>query len=164
VALSHLNLKSGIDRVEEVAIVWKAQVDQGRRDGGRLGPERYREIRYEDLVKDPPEVLRSLCDFVELPFDERMLRYYERPSGAMGTPETEPQHESVRKPVQEKIRDWRQSMPKRDVEVFEALAGDLLGTLGYEVTAPSVTSRMRWRARLARAYVALKGSVKKLIP
>jgi hypothetical protein len=162
VALSHLSLKSGIDRVGEVAIVWKGQVEQGRRDGGQLGAQRYREIHYEDLVKDPEGTLRSLCDFVELEFEAGMLKYYDQPSAAMGPPETEPQHASVRMPPKQKIRDWHDQMSRKGVETFEGLAGDLLESLGYERVIPSVTPRMRRRALLARVYVAAKAKMKKI--
>jgi hypothetical protein len=163
VALSHLNLRSGIDRVEEVAIIWKGQIELGRRDGEPLGPERYREIHYENLIQDPEGVLRSLCEFVDLEFNERMLKYYEHPSGALGSSESEPQHESVRAPLKEGIRDWRKQMSRRDIEIFEVLAGDLLESLGYERTVLHTTPRMHRRARLARAYVAGKGKARNLL-
>lgn len=35
------------------------------------------EIRYEDLVKKPQETLQSICDFIHLEFDVRMLRHSE---------------------------------------------------------------------------------------
>jgi hypothetical protein len=160
VALSHLSLKSGIDRLEEVAIVWKGQVERGRRDGEQLGPQRYREVLYEDLVKDAEGVLRSLCKFVELDFDPSMLRYHEHPSKAL---DLAPQHVSVRQPPKERVRDWRHQMSRKDIQVFEGLAGDLLESLGYERVFPLVSPRARRRARLARAYVAGKGRVRKLL-
>ena len=45
------------------------------------------------------------------------------------------------------LRDWRSQMPARDVELFEAIAGDLLAALGYELCferpSPSVERRAR---------------------
>ena len=78
VTLSYLSVDFGAESVGEGAISWKRAVEQGRRDGSSLGPDRYREIKYEDLVHDPEGALRDLCAFVELPFDPRMLRYFER--------------------------------------------------------------------------------------
>jgi hypothetical protein len=160
VALSHLSIESGIDSVEEVAIVWKRQVQRGRNYGHQLGPGRYREVLYEDLIGDTEGVLRSLCTFVELEFDARMLSYYERPSKAL---DPEPQHASVRLPPTNRLRDWRHQMSRKDIEVFEALAGDVLVSIGYERLFPRVSARARRRARLAQAYVATKGSVRRLL-
>ena len=46
------------------------------------------------------------------------------------------------------LRDWRAQMAGRDVELFEALAGDLLSSLGYERAAPTASPGT---AALARA-------------
>lgn len=35
-------------------------------------------VRYEDLVADPEAMLRTICDFLALPFDDHMLRYHEQ--------------------------------------------------------------------------------------
>ena len=67
------------------------------REGGRLHPRRARlrdrdpareldsargmgarEIRYEDLVLDTEPVLRRVCEFIELPWDDALLTYHER--------------------------------------------------------------------------------------
>ena len=57
------------------------------------------------------------------------------------------------------LRDWRAQMAGRDVELFEALAGDLLSSLGYERAVPSTSLEMaeaaraclrRWEAETAR--------------
>ncbi|HEV3237900.1 MAG TPA: sulfotransferase [Gemmataceae bacterium] len=34
-------------------------------------------ISYEDLIKRPEEVLREMCSFCEIPFEEQCLRFYE---------------------------------------------------------------------------------------
>ena len=36
------------------------------------------EIRYEDLILDTEPVLRSVCEFIELPWDDGLLSYHER--------------------------------------------------------------------------------------
>ncbi|MCA9973778.1 MAG: amino acid adenylation domain-containing protein, partial [Anaerolineales bacterium] len=40
-------------------------------------PGRHHLVRYEDLVTEPERVLRGLCDFLEIPFEETMLNPYE---------------------------------------------------------------------------------------
>jgi hypothetical protein len=56
-------------------------------------------------------------------------------------------------------RDWRTQMSAHDVELVEALAGDLLSVLGYErafrKVSPSLKAeakpyRKRWAKKLAR--------------
>lgn len=46
-------------------------------DRDRFGPERYRIIRYEDLVRSPEPVLRGIVDFLGEPWSEDLLRHHE---------------------------------------------------------------------------------------
>jgi hypothetical protein len=156
VALSQVNMESGRHSVGEVALEWKRQIERGRQDGRILGPKRYREIRYEELVDDPERVLHSICEFVELDYDPSMLRYHERADTIVGSPETAPFDKNIYLPPTKGLRDWRHQMRTRDLETFETIAGDLLESLGYERAVPSLTPRMRGRANVVRAVAATK--------
>jgi hypothetical protein len=39
----------------------------------RVAPKRYHRIRYEDLVCDPERALNGICQFLDLPFDTKMV-------------------------------------------------------------------------------------------
>ena len=110
------------------ALWWRWQVGTGRRDGGELGPDLYSEVKYEDLVARPEPVLRDLVDFLDLPFSRDMLAYHE------GKVRNEPGLSAKKAwlPPIQGLRSWRARMLERDLELFEALAGDLLSELGYE--------------------------------
>lgn len=43
----------------------------------RLGPKQFFGLRYEDLVVSPESSLRSLCDFLDIPFDVALLNPYQ---------------------------------------------------------------------------------------
>ena len=138
VALSYLDTDFGSRTLPQAAIYWDRFVRAGRASGMRLGPTRYREIRYEDLVREPATVLTSLCSFAGLPFDARMLRYHERAhTWASGLSHRE-HHRNLHKPPTAGLRDWRRDLSRKDVQVFEALAGDLLAELGYERSANGI--------------------------
>jgi hypothetical protein len=59
----------------------------------------------------------------------------------------------LRRPPTPGVRSWRDDMSDADVAAFEAIAGDLLGELGYGVTSGStvraVASRAWYDARLS---------------
>ncbi|NEP57197.1 MAG: SDR family NAD(P)-dependent oxidoreductase, partial [Symploca sp. SIO2G7] len=42
-----------------------------------LEPERHHQIRYEDLVKEPEQVLSQLCDFLNIAFEPELLQPYQ---------------------------------------------------------------------------------------
>lgn len=147
VALSSLQLRGwGAKSVEEAAVDWARQVRIGRRAGERLGPRRYMEINYEELIDDTKGVVQRLCGFLELPFADSMLRYYERADRVAGDI---PHFQNLYRPPTKGLRDWRTEMNPASVRVFEALAGGMLEDLGYErATAGSSVGTMvpaAWR-------------------
>jgi len=143
--LSYMNLDFGPPTLPEAAIYWKRFVTAGRRAGARLDPSRYLEVRYEELVRDPETVTRSLCAFASLSFDDAMLRYFERAQQIVGATS---HYRNIYRPPTKDIRDWRTEMSRSDVAVFEALAGDLLTELGYEPALESIPWRARVNARV----------------
>lgn len=132
VALSYLATDFGSRTLGQAAISWDRYVRAGREAGGRLQPGRYIEVRYEDLVREPEEVLTRLCAFVGLEFDERMLRFHERAGSLLQGISHAEHHQNLRRPLTGGLRDWRRDMSPRGAEVFDVLAGDLLDELGYD--------------------------------
>jgi hypothetical protein len=113
-------------------MLWKRGVDKGRRMGRRLGLHRYREIRYQDLVRDPEEVTRSLCAFIELGFDPVMLSYHQRANEIVRPTQHPESHARIHLPPTGGLRDRKTQMAPADIELFDMLAGGLLEELGYE--------------------------------
>jgi hypothetical protein len=143
------------------ALWWRWQVETGRREGARLGPEIYRDVRYEDLVADPETTLRNLSEFLELPFAPEMVSFH------AGKTKSDPRlsAKSAWLPPTPGLRDWRRDMAPRDLELFEAIAGDFLSELGYETKsdeiAPEAASTARdceswWDAEMAARRERLK--------
>lgn len=110
------------------ALYWASYVNAGRRDGRKLDPSLYREIRYEELVGKSEEQLENLCEFLGLPYSPSMAMYYE---GKM-RPKPGKSAKAAWLPPTQGLRDWRTSLSDRDVELFEVLAGELLSDVGYE--------------------------------
>jgi hypothetical protein len=148
VALSFLDVDFGPRSIGEAALAWRERVEAGRRAGSALGPDRYRAVRYEDLLEDVEGVVRSLCGWLELDFEPQMLRYHERADlvsfGEMW------KYRNVVRPPTAGMRDWRTQMAPRDVGLFEALAGPALEAAGYERVAGPPPASTRVRAVLVR--------------
>jgi hypothetical protein len=121
------------DRLTTAALWWERFVRLGREAGRILGPERYHELRYEDLVADQAGVCRAICRFLDVPYDDAMERFSE------GRTKNAPDLSAKRawRPVTAGLRDWRRQMSAADLERFEAAAGALLEEIGYERGAPA---------------------------
>lgn len=125
------------------ALMWRTEVDAARALGARVGPGRYLELRYEALVSAPEETLRGVCAFVDLAFEGAMLDYVGRSRSARKS-----HQQRLNQPPTPGVRDWRTAMTAEDTRRFEAVAGDLLDTLGYETAsaaAPSGAARTALR-------------------
>ena len=119
------------------ALWWSKMVAAGRREGARLGPELYREIRYEELVARPDVVLRGVTDFLGLAYAGRMLEFHrgkQRFASSLSA-------KAAWQPVTAGLRDWRRDMEPRSIALFDALAGDLLADLGYEPAPETIDEK-----------------------
>jgi len=130
------------------ALWWRWQVETGRREGARLGPETYREVRYEDLVSGPEATLRSLSEFLELPFSRDMVSFH------AGKTKSDPRlsAKSAWLPATPGLRNWATEMPPESALLFEALAGDLLSELGYELRGEATPPETLETARRCQAW------------
>jgi Sulfotransferase family len=149
VCMSYMDIREwGPSGVAEAARYWKRRVEQGRRDGRALGPERYQEVTYEALVEHPETELRRLSSFAGLAFHDSMLRYFERAPEVLTTEMHPHRHQSLFKPPTKGVRDWRQTMEASDVARFEAVAGKTLSEFGYERGFKHLPSSARVKARV----------------
>ncbi|MGI9019985.1 MAG: sulfotransferase family protein [Solirubrobacterales bacterium] len=131
-----------------VAEVWRDRILRAREDAKRV--HHYLEVRYEDLVGDTEPTLRRVAAAIELPWDEAMLRYYERAPERLaemardlpaagkklsrsGDERMAAHALAAEPPKPERIATWRERMSEADRTAFEGVAGDLLAELGYEV-------------------------------
>ncbi len=114
--------------VATTALWWKWQVQLGVEGGRFVGPHRYRQMHYESLVRYPEDECESLCSFLDLRYDKTMLKFNEdRAKTGPGLSA----NKAWLSPTPG-LRNWRTQMQERDVEMFEAIAGNLLSELGYE--------------------------------
>jgi hypothetical protein len=114
--------------------------------GRRVGPDRYLELRYEELVADPDRALVRCCDLAGLTFEPEMLAY----AGEVDV-SAKPHQQSLMRPPTAGLRDWRTQMSPADVAAFEKVAGNLLRALGYEAAGVETLS-----GRIARSSYAAR--------
>ena len=103
---------------------WQRYVDEGRRQGGRIGTSAYFELRYEDLIREPKTALQAICRFLGEEFLDELLNY--KRAGQEGkTP-------LVSQPLQPQNREkWRSEFSRWQLFVFDSVAGDTLRACGY---------------------------------
>jgi hypothetical protein len=148
VALSLRNLWfSPGSEMDTLARRWRRDVRATRLEAKHCS--RYLEVRYETLLRRPESVLREVCDFIGLEYEAAMMNYFER------TPERLVEHKQriraggtvlvsreqrlwqqrlvMQPPDLSRIERWRTEMLPQERADYEAVAGDLLAELGYDV-------------------------------
>src|SRR5262245_4391521 len=122
------------------AFWWAHKVRVGRRDGVRLGPERYHELRLEDLTAAPEHVLGDVCAFLGEAFSPAMLGYPARV--AAGRPVRRQERHLVRPPTSG-LRDWRAGLSPADQAAVEEVCRPMLEACGYDAPPPDPRARAR---------------------
>lgn len=146
VTASVLRMDLGPTTVDRAARWWMGYVAQGLAAESHYGPERVHRVRYEDLLSRPEQTLRGVCDFLSIPYRAGMIRG----DGLQAAEFTEGHHQLVgQAPDPSRATAWRQSLSRRNVEIFENLTGDLLPLLGYPLEHGNLSPRMRWHEILA---------------
>jgi len=141
-------------------LYWEWIVRKGRLLGAKLGSN-YMEVRYEDLVQRPREILALIGCFLQ-----HDLNYDRIQQAAIG---------SVKKPLTSFDDDlkegrftpvgrWREKFPSNQLIQFEKLVGDYLQELGYSLsTAPAKLKRdisIAWMRLAYATFYECKQTVK----
>ena len=71
---------SGLKAIEK----WPRYIRMAEKFAPKVGPDRYLEIRYEELVADTEKQMRQVLEFVGEPWDEAVLHHTEHPHDVMG--------------------------------------------------------------------------------
>lgn len=132
--------------VEARAALWRDCVVAARVQSTSV-PGRYLETRYEELVDAPVTVLRRICRFIDLEYQDTMLAYHQgaatrlrehrarirRDGAVVVTHEARLQQQALTMtpPQHARAGAWRTTMAATERTRFEEVAGDLLRELGY---------------------------------
>lgn len=133
VSLSHETMPYGASNTLECAQKWRERLYTNLKMGELLGDERYFVLRYEDLVLDPENSLRRMCEFMGLDYSQGMLEYPDM-VGQKVPEDKKWLWPALDKPLQSsKCFGWKTKMDTKRRLVFEDEAGAMLKRLGYEV-------------------------------
>jgi Sulfotransferase family len=141
------------DRGEELgvaALYWKWIVGKGRVLGKELGSD-YQEVRFEDLIANPQQVLDRLGDFMNHDLDYRRIQ--QAGIGSVSEPNTS--FETGPDGDFDPVGRWKTRMSAEEFAHFEALAGDLLEELGYSLGSLERIRPTFRDARLRATYLNL---------
>jgi LPS sulfotransferase NodH len=106
-------------------IYWDWIVNKGRQAGRAIGGD-YMEVHYEDLVRQPAEVLKNLAPFIEHDLDYDQITQ-------VGIGSVSAQNTAFRDDQRSPIDRWKTDLPRAELATLERLVGSTLQELGYEL-------------------------------
>jgi LPS sulfotransferase NodH len=115
-----------------LALEWRDYTLRNARAGLQAGPERFVQIRYEDLTRDPRTTMQLLCTFLNESFDDAMVSDTDRRRDTVTTA-ARPWQLHALEPVRSAVEgSWRSRMSRRDAAIVNAILSEQIRTLGYE--------------------------------
>jgi hypothetical protein len=106
---------------------WRARMLQGCQSLATLGENRGLIVRYEDLLRETETVGRQICEFLNVPFESRMVAYHEHVSKVIDG------HKNYGRPIDSSnVGKWRVGLSRREVHRIEEIAYDTMQHLGYQ--------------------------------
>jgi hypothetical protein len=123
-----LSLKKGWNKnIYRSAQRWHDVVRKGRQDGKNLPAGDFYEVRYEQLVDNPGDVLQGICRFLTVPFEQSMTDL-KRPAEYGGDARNRLDI------LKGNYGKWERELSKGQIRKIEGITGDLLTDLGYSVS------------------------------
>ena len=157
VARSFCRTSFGPANVYIAARYWRWLVEAGRSAGAKLSDDEYLEVNYEKLLCEPETTMARVWEFLgEQPVEGEL-----RPNPIKAEPPA-----AGRLPKNELVTTnfgrWKEEMSLSDRVIFESIAGELLGELGYETEGCARTISLK-EAIAWRAHNALRVLPRRLI-
>lgn len=131
---------------------WVGYLEAAEAFQRRVPPGVFLEIRYENLVRQPEEELRRVFAFLGVDAAAPAERAVPETRLKQHYLERAVHHGELSAPISDqKIGTFKTGLAPRDVEAFEAVAGDTLTRYGYALVT-SGRARLTWKDHLRFAF------------
>ncbi len=93
-------------------------------------------VKYEDLITNPVDQLTSICKFIDLPFEEKMLQFHTTPSSIKES--TIHNLDNLSKPLNpNNFNKYQKELSAKEIKLFEHFGGKVLSLLNYDLDYPN---------------------------
>ena len=117
VVSSYLSRKFNVANSYYGAMLWTKEVEL-QRSFRESYPDNALLVRYEDLLTEKEQVLREVCNFLEIPLEHSMLNYFQNPALTRIHSGTENITKDVDPSMQQK---WKKNLSQKQIRIIDAL-------------------------------------------
>jgi hypothetical protein len=115
------------------ANAWKTFINAVKPWRGKLKSDQLLEVQYEDLIKDPSDVVQNICNYIGEEYESGMLEYY-KSDEALKWSKTANCHRFSTMPLtKEFVGIYKKKLSKEKQEMLSSAINQELKELGYQV-------------------------------
>jgi len=153
VAVSMRKAIIGEKHVYHIAREWARIQRLALEHRARIPSERFLSVSYEELTGRPEATVRRLCAFLDVPYSERMLQFYNSDEAKRTAESSVGLWGNVAKPLMtNNTGKYLREMSEQEIRIFESVAGDALDALGYERMHVRPGEEQRWTSAETRRF------------
>lgn len=135
VACSFKKAIVGEKHIYHLAKQWKYDQEACLRLRASLPEDRFYSLNYETLITAPETEVNKLCQFLDIPYHEDMLKFYDSKTSRLTAAAGE-MWSNLEKPIiRNNTGKFLKEFKENDLEIFELVAGEVLTALNYELYA-----------------------------
>lgn len=135
----------GSRSLEATAMYWEWMVRHGKFFGRQI-PADYIEVHFEELLREPEQVLKTLGQFIEHDLDYTRIR--QASLGMLSESNSSFRGENEQSGP---VNRWKERLSEGQVTGLERLVGTCLEECGYPLTVPEVSRRPGFREKWMRS-------------
>ena len=109
------------------AAKWSQRLQQGWITSQNLPPRQTLFVHFESLLEDSQTVCQRLCDFLEIPFSERMLEHHQYTNRVI-----DGKRNYGRVILSNNQQKWRKGFSPKQIERIEEIAYETMKLFGYQ--------------------------------
>jgi hypothetical protein len=121
--------------IESIANEWSTNLYIIESFKNKLNTDQKYSIRYEDLLTNTENTLQTICDFLNIEFDENMLSYADNNKKRRQEPEELMawKLKTYQKPDTSNIGKYKLELSRDEISTFEKIAGNALKLNNYKL-------------------------------
>jgi len=132
VSLSFMKAVVGEKHPYFIASQWNDLQNLCMTHGEKLSKERFFGVCYEELINNPERVIKELCEFLEIEYQESMLVFHASKEASRAASSSK-LWENVTQPIMKKNSNkFLSEMSEMEIKIIESIAGNTMDELGYE--------------------------------
>ena len=130
---------------------WVRSAQEGLINQDKFGQDRYSLIRFEDLLTNPEETLGRIVQFLDISWDEALLKPTRVGDAWRGNSMFEQKYQAINT---DPIGRWKGRLSNYDLAMLQTICGQVMSSVGYEFSELDLKALSIWeRAKLWREKV-----------